>query len=118
MKTPIINNLIFASAGRLLSHLRRQKTQHCCRTFQQIITLYQKKKKLTRLLLFAVENLNQCCYKIYSFRDIYLTFEYMDTDLHNVIKRGTILKDIHRRYIMCQLFRAVRFLHSGNVLHR
>ncbi|VDD94711.1 unnamed protein product [Enterobius vermicularis] len=42
----------------------------------------------------------------------------MDTDLHNVIKRGTILKDIHRRYIMCQLFRAVRFLHSGNVLHR
>ncbi len=54
----------------------------------------------------------------YHFSDIYLVFEYMDADLHNVIKKQTILKDIHKQYIMCQLFRAVRFLHSGNVLHR
>ena len=52
------------------------------------------------------------------FRDIYLVFEFMEADLHNVIKKMTILKDIHKQYIMCQLFRAVRFLHSGNVLHR
>ncbi|PAV72029.1 hypothetical protein WR25_22461 [Diploscapter pachys] len=51
-------------------------------------------------------------------RDIYLIFEYMEADLHNVIKKGTILKDVHKQYIMCQLFRAIRFLHSGNVLHR
>ncbi|OZC08430.1 hypothetical protein X798_04490 [Onchocerca flexuosa] len=51
-------------------------------------------------------------------RDIYLVFEFMEADLHNVIKKLTILKDIHKQYIMCQLFRAVRFLHSGNVLHR
>uniref|UniRef100_A0AC35TLU8 Mitogen-activated protein kinase n=1 Tax=Rhabditophanes sp. KR3021 TaxID=114890 RepID=A0AC35TLU8_9BILA len=51
-------------------------------------------------------------------KDIYLVFEYMEADLHNVIKKGTILKDIHKQYIMCQLFRAIRFLHSGNVLHR
>lgn len=42
----------------------------------------------------------------------------MEADLHNVIKKGTILKDVHKQYIMCQLFRAIRFLHSGNVLHR
>lgn len=42
----------------------------------------------------------------------------MEADLHNVIKKATILKDIHKQYIMCQLFRAVRYLHSGNVLHR
>lgn len=52
------------------------------------------------------------------FRDIYLVFEFMEADLHNVIKKMTILKDIHKQYIMCQLFRAVRYLHSGNVLHR
>ena len=52
------------------------------------------------------------------FRDIYLVFEYMEADLHNVIKKVTILKDIHKQYIMCQLFRAIRYLHSGNVLHR
>lgn len=42
----------------------------------------------------------------------------MEADLHNVIKKGSILKDVHKQYIMCQLFRAIRFLHSGNVLHR
>lgn len=49
---------------------------------------------------------------------MYLVFEFMEADLHNVIKKLTILKDIHKQFIMCQLFRAVRFLHSGNVLHR
>ena len=42
----------------------------------------------------------------------------VDTDLHNVIKRGSILKDIHKQYIMYQLFKAVKYLHSGNVIHR
>ncbi|KAL0277475.1 UNVERIFIED_CONTAM: hypothetical protein PYX00_004741 [Menopon gallinae] len=51
-------------------------------------------------------------------KDIYLVFDYMDTDLHHVIKKGNILKDIHRRYIMYQLLRATRYLHSGNVIHR
>lgn len=51
-------------------------------------------------------------------KDIYLVFEYMDTDLHNVIKKGNILKDIHKRYIMYQLCKATHYLHSGNVIHR
>ena len=41
-----------------------------------------------------------------------------ETDLHNVIKRGNILKDVHKRYIMYQLFKATKYLHSGNVIHR
>lgn len=28
---------------------------------------------------------------------------FTDTDLHNVIKKGNILKDIHKRYIMYQV---------------
>ncbi|KZS21579.1 MAPK/MAK/MRK overlapping kinase [Daphnia magna] len=51
-------------------------------------------------------------------KDIYLVFEYMDTDLHNVIKRGNILKEVHKQYILYQLFRATKYLHSGNVIHR
>lgn len=50
--------------------------------------------------------------------DIYLSFEYMESDLHNVIRRGSILKDIHKRYIMYQLLNATNFIHSGNVIHR
>uniref|UniRef100_A0A8C2PTP8 Mitogen-activated protein kinase 15 n=1 Tax=Cyprinus carpio TaxID=7962 RepID=A0A8C2PTP8_CYPCA len=51
-------------------------------------------------------------------KDIYLVFEFMDTDLHAVIKKGSLLKDIHKRYVMYQLLKATKYLHSGNVIHR
>jgi serine/threonine protein kinase len=60
--------------------------------------------------------LMNCC-RAANNSDIYLGFEYMETDLHNVIKKG-ILKDIHKKYIMYQLFKAVKYIHSGNVIHR
>lgn len=50
-------------------------------------------------------------------RDIYLVFEYMETDLHSVI-RANILEDVHKRFIMYQLFKALKYLHSGELLHR
>jgi mitogen-activated protein kinase 15 len=49
--------------------------------------------------------------------DIYLTFEYMETDLHAVIRAG-ILEEIHKQYIIYQLLRALKFMHSGQLLHR
>ncbi|CAF0782997.1 unnamed protein product [Didymodactylos carnosus] len=51
-------------------------------------------------------------------RDIYLVFEFMEADLHNVIRKGTILKDTHKRYVMYQLLKAMKYLHSANVIHR
>ena len=39
-------------------------------------------------------------------RDIYLTFEYMETDLHATI-RANILEEIHKQYIMYQAFKAL-----------
>ncbi len=50
--------------------------------------------------------------------DLYLVFEFMNTDLHHVIRRGGILKDVHRRFIMFQLLNATQYLHSGGVIHR
>ena len=43
---------------------------------------------------------------------------HADTDLHAVIKKGNLLKDVHKRYIMYQLLKATKYLHSGNVIHR
>lgn len=50
-------------------------------------------------------------------RDLYLIFEYMETDLHAVI-RANILEEVHKQYIMYQLFKALRYMHSGELLHR
>ena len=50
-------------------------------------------------------------------RDIYLVFEYMETDLHAVI-RANILEEIHKQYIMYQIFRSLKFMHSAQLLHR
>ncbi|CAF4419423.1 unnamed protein product, partial [Adineta steineri] len=51
-------------------------------------------------------------------KDIYLVFEFMEADLHNVIRKGNILKDTHKRYVMYQLLKAMKYLHSANVIHR
>lgn len=50
-------------------------------------------------------------------RDIYLVFDFMDTDLHAVI-RANILEDIHKQYIIYQVLKCLKFMHSANILHR
>ena len=49
--------------------------------------------------------------------DIYLVFEYMETDLHAVI-RANLLEDVHNKYIIYQLLKALKYLHSAGVVHR
>ncbi|CCD63173.1 Mitogen-activated protein kinase 15 [Caenorhabditis elegans] len=81
------------------------------RTFREVMFLQEFGKHPNVIKLYNI-------FRADNDRDIYLAFEFMEADLHNVIKKGSILKDVHKQYIMCQLFRAIRFLHSGNVLHR
>ena len=50
-------------------------------------------------------------------RDLYLVFDYMETDLHIVIRAG-ILQDIHQRYVIYQILKALKYMHSGQVIHR
>ena len=50
-------------------------------------------------------------------RDIYLTFDFMETDLHAVI-RANILADIHKKYIIYQVFNALKYIHSADLIHR
>ena len=49
--------------------------------------------------------------------DLYLTFDYMETDLHAVI-RASILEPIHQKYISYQLLKALKFIHSAALVHR
>jgi len=50
-------------------------------------------------------------------RDIYLIFEFMETDLHAAI-RANILQDVHKQYVMWQSFKALKYMHSAQLLHR
>ncbi|EGR28155.1 mitogen-activated protein kinase 2, putative [Ichthyophthirius multifiliis] len=50
-------------------------------------------------------------------KDIYLVFDFMETDLHAVI-RADILEQIHKKYIMYQILKALKYMHSGDLIHR
>lgn len=81
------------------------------RTFREIMFLRSFRNHPNIIQLYSV-------HRAANDMDIYLSFEYMESDLHNVIKRGTVLKDLHKRYIMYQLLNAILYMHSGNVIHR
>lgn len=50
-------------------------------------------------------------------KDVYIEFEYMEVDLHRVI-REDILKEKHKRYIIYQIAKAIKYLHSAELIHR
>ena len=85
--------------------------QDAQRTFREIMFLQEFGKHTNIIKLVNVIRANND-------KDIYLVFDFMDTDLHAVIRKGTILKDVHKRYIMYQLLKATKYMHSGNVIHR
>jgi mitogen-activated protein kinase 15 len=41
----------------------------------------------------------------------------MESDLHAVIKAG-ILQEVHKNYVVYQLVRALKYMHSGELIHR
>ncbi|KAL7155351.1 hypothetical protein ABFS83_03G069300 [Erythranthe nasuta] len=53
-----------------------------------------------------------------SFKDVYLVYELMDTDLHQIIKSSQSLSNDHCQYFIFQLLRGLKYLHSANILHR
>jgi len=80
------------------------------RTFREIIFLQELADHDNIITLLDVM-------KADNDRDIYLVFEFMESDLHAVI-RANILEDIHKRFIIYQLLKAFKYMHSANVIHR
>lgn len=52
------------------------------------------------------------------FNDVYIAYELMDTDLHQIIRSSQALTDDHCQYFLYQLMRGLKYIHSANVLHR
>lgn len=52
------------------------------------------------------------------FEDIYVVFELMETDLHQVIKANDDMTIEHHRYFIYQLLRGLKYIHAAKVYHR
>jgi len=50
-------------------------------------------------------------------KDLYLVFDHMEADLHHVIRAG-ILEDIHKQYVIYQLLKGMKYIHSAGLIHR
>eukprot|EP01024_Parvocaulis_polyphysoides_P050748 TRINITY_DN4953_c0_g2_i1.p1 TRINITY_DN4953_c0_g2~~TRINITY_DN4953_c0_g2_i1.p1 ORF type:complete len:417 (+),score=50.63 TRINITY_DN4953_c0_g2_i1:129-1379(+) len=55
---------------------------------------------------------------INKFENVYLVYELMDTDLHQIIKSKQPLSDEHIQYFIYQILRGLKYIHSAGVLHR
>ncbi|RHY91333.1 hypothetical protein DYB37_003621, partial [Aphanomyces astaci] len=52
------------------------------------------------------------------FEDVYIISDLMETDLHRIIYSRQPLSDDHIQYFLYQILRALKYIHSSNVLHR
>ncbi|CAN6483759.1 unnamed protein product [Victoria cruziana] len=53
-----------------------------------------------------------------AFNDVYIAYELMDTDLHQIIRSNQPLTEEHCQYFLYQILRGLKYIHSANVLHR
>lgn len=79
------------------------------RTFREIMLLQEFDHENIIKLLNVIKAENN--------KDIYLVFEYMEIDLHHV-NRSNILQDIHKVYIIYQIVKSLKYLHSAEIVHR
>lgn len=80
------------------------------RTFREVMLLQELNGHENVVRLFNV-------IKAENNKDIYLVFEYMETDLHAVIRAG-ILEEIHKVYIIYQTLKSLKYIHSAEIIHR
>lgn len=53
-----------------------------------------------------------------AFQDIYMVYDLLDTDLHQIIRSPQLISPEHVRFMTYQLIRGLAYLHSAGVVHR
>ncbi|GME67228.1 unnamed protein product [[Candida] boidinii] len=89
-----------------------ERTMFCLRTLRELKLL----KHFNHENVIGILDI-QIPYNFESFNEVYLIQELMETDLHRVI-RTQKLSDNHCQYFIYQTLRALKALHSADVLHR
>ena len=73
---------------------------------------------LACLLAYLPVCLSACLKAPRDLGDIYLVFDFVDTDLQKIFKSDQYMSTGHVKYIMYQLLLGMKFMHSANVIHR
>lgn len=89
-----------------------ERTMFCLRTLRELKLL----KHFNHENIIGILDI-QIPYDFDHFNEVYLIQELMETDLHKVI-RTQKLSDNHCQYFIYQALRALKALHSANVIHR
>lgn len=89
------------------------KPLFCLRTLREIKLLEKFKHHENIITLYDVQKPQD----FYHFDEVYLIQEFMPTDLFRVIG-SHVLTDEHCQYFTYQILRALKYIHSANVIHR
>ncbi|GAQ82056.1 Mitogen-activated protein kinase [Klebsormidium nitens] len=68
--------------------------------------------------VIAIRDIMRPLADIGKYNDVYIVYELMDTDLHQIIRSSQQLSEDHCQYFLYQLLRGLKYIHSANVLHR
>ena len=69
-------------------------------------------------IISIVDMMQPMCKRVEDFTDVYIITDLMETDLHRIIYSKQTLSIDHVQYFLYQILRALKYIHSANVLHR
>jgi serine/threonine protein kinase len=52
------------------------------------------------------------------FNELYVISDYLESDLHDIIRINEKISLEHKQFFMYQLFRGLKYIHSAGVIHR
>ncbi|CDW82787.1 UNKNOWN [Stylonychia lemnae] len=55
---------------------------------------------------------------IKGFNELYIVSDYMDSDLHDIIRINENITREHKQFFMYQLLRGLKYIHSAGIIHR
>lgn len=91
--------------------------------FSEIVDAKRILREIKLLREFDHENIISVCdilppKSVEEFEDVYIVSDLMETDLHRIIYSQQDLSLEHVQYFIYQVLRALKYMHSANVLHR
>ncbi|KAL9710276.1 mitogen activated protein kinase [Leucoagaricus gongylophorus] len=115
----IVSSAVHLSSGRKVAIKKITPFDHsmfCLRTLRELKLLkFLSESGVTENIISILDIIKPP--SLEAFTEVYLIQELMETDMHRVI-RTQDLSDDHAQYFIYQTLRALKALHSADVIHR